>query len=121
MLDPHSFFGGGTQMFSRSSLPVFGRPTLFTPVRQPGEGRVASDLASCGPLTIKRHRTGTPGGVRPNRDLALGRPVSLAEPGAIVRRHLGALRLRRMAPARGCLLAVLRGGPPQLRAVVRIV
>src|SRR4029077_2988035 len=104
MLDCNSFFAGGAQTFSRSSLPVFGRPILFTPVRQPGEGRVASDLASCGPLTIKRHRTGTPGGVPPNRDLALARPVSLADPGAVLRRHLGALRLRRMPPARGCLL-----------------
>src|ERR1700720_4412570 len=56
-----------------------------------------------------------------HRDLGVRRPAPLVEPGAILRRHLRAVRLRRMPLTRGCLLAVFRRAPPHLDAVVRVI
>src|SRR5258705_826682 len=82
-----------------------------------------ADIRRTGPVfrfvPIRPHRT--LGGAASHRDLGVRRPAPLVEPSAILRRHLRALRLRRMPLTRRCLLAVLRRGPPHLDAVVRAI
>src|SRR4051794_30198559 len=78
------------------------------------------------PPTAKgRHRTlggaAKPSRFKSHRDLGVRRPAPLVEPGTVLRRHLRALRLRRMPLTRGCLLAVFRRAPPHLHAVVRVI
>src|SRR5215471_2094677 len=109
---------------SRTSVPG---PALSSPpiaaTLPPANATSATASSFCdGSITRPPRRIRSKGiNVTKQRASADGRPAPLAEPVAVVRRHLGALRLRRMPLASRCLLAVVRRGPPYLGAVVRIV